>query len=51
MEVKEEKYSYVQGKKEITIVEQMVKYHKSSNSTRACTCAFAATRIDTNGQL
>ena len=60
LEIKEEKYSSVQGRSEITIDEQMVKYHKSSNSTRAharrsaYVCVhvglLAATRTDTNGQ-
>jgi len=37
--MKEEKHSCARGRKrKITIVEQMVKYHKSLNWTRACTC-------------
>lgn len=55
-QMKEEKHSHMfKVKSEITIVEQMVKYHKSLNWTRVDTCAyvytFAATRSGTNGWL
>ena len=56
-EIKEEKYSSAQGRSEITIDEQMVKYHKSSNSTRAhalrstcvcvCACVYWQPRVQT----